>query len=296
LSNPLYDDEFGDRLASFEYAMLFPSISKERTVEFVDPICRHARYNFLMPTNLFHCNSLHEPILQKIPSSHYSRLLHCWLHLMKVTLQYNSTSSMVAPTKVTFMKRIKVKLIPNRREMKNDQLSSLFYSVDDLIRMRNREKRLTKELALNGILYGLDDDVFGLKTLQDRVQRKKRIVNALLCVLTEQEFHWESKEDLDHENIAKLYRLSSSESMRLAHLRGTMNSMQVDTFPIKSTKVTTFEAANKLPRSAKFRWSNDIADCALVPVIHDPLTPKCPRKRFQVSLNDNKVARRPSVE
>lgn len=203
-------------------------------------------------------------------------------------------ASSVAPVpnsnkKVRFVEFVKVKVISSRKELTEEEVSSTYFSSNDLSRIRKRERRLAKALSEGELLDDSDHDLFGITSKESKLQRKKRVVDGVLSVLLEQELQYAHyrRSPLDHEYIAKIYSQTALESRVLAYHRGLSNAANVtenllstgggageippnhlkSAFePVRST--TTNHHHHHPPNHSLFRWSNEITDSALVPVSH----------------------------
>jgi hypothetical protein len=186
------------------------------------------------------------------------------------------------PKRVSFKEHAKVKVIPPRTESTSEELSSISFSPTDLKKMRNRERRLSKELSSNGRLGNGDDDLTGLYSTLQKSQRKRRVFDGLDSVMMEQELQWDDGIQ-DHDYIAQVYSQTVHESRLLARHRGLETATQVGKLSKreKSSRTKVYSKKLKLPNPNLLRWSTDIADSALVPVSQAPITP--PRIRSSVS-------------
>jgi hypothetical protein len=110
------------------------------------------------------------------------------------------------------------------------ELYSCYYSSQDYVNFREREKNLHKQLSCWGTIQSPDEDMMGLETRIQRHHRKDRSRESIYAVIFEQEMNRDlvnrASDDLI---IAAIYKQCTETSSRLAYNRAMFNSSEVGT-------------------------------------------------------------------
>jgi hypothetical protein len=125
---------------------------------------------------------------------------------------------------------LQVHHIPCRDDLSRDELVDMWYSKDDYLDMKRREKRIIKKISTvantnNNNSHSIFQQVLGLKTKKELIERTKMIRHCQLLVLTEQErlkrvSSFQKYQNSTAEVLAQVYQGMSQHALQAARNRG----------------------------------------------------------------------------
>jgi hypothetical protein len=118
-----------------------------------------------------------------------------------------------------FSSDVEVFRIPNRGDITMDEIQSCNFSEKEFGEIRQRERRLARQLSRLGAVIDVGEDELGLESSQTKSRRKARRQEGQMSVLLEQTL----QNDVNHydtEYLAITYALYTKESATLAYDRG----------------------------------------------------------------------------
>lgn len=121
---------------------------------------------------------------------------------------------------VQFDLNVQVYEVLGRGDITDEELVATCYSGAEFTTIRQREKRLSRQLSMFGMITEADEDPFGVESKQDKRRRKKRMEDGQMSVLLEQELQYDTQ-GMDAENLAKVYSANTVESAQIAQFRAT---------------------------------------------------------------------------
>jgi hypothetical protein len=126
---------------------------------------------------------------------------------------------------VRFYPDVQMRPIPPLSDLSSQEKQAMWYSCREYFRMHKREKNIDEAIVCNSsVIHGGALVILGLESTEDRMWRRFRVRRSQLCVLIEQENHW-NQQDTDYvggelDLIARLYADFTRESREVALNRG----------------------------------------------------------------------------
>jgi hypothetical protein len=146
-----------------------------------------------------------------------------------------------APRKVHFNEVAKVMWIENINDMSVEELDASYYTPQDYLDIREREKNLFRQLSNWGTIQSTADDIMGLECRAQRYNRKGRSRDSIYAVVLEQEMNRNPETGVcDDVTLCQIYQPYTIEATRMASDRALKNSMQVGTAPSQQERSNRF--------------------------------------------------------
>jgi hypothetical protein len=184
---------------------------------------------------------------------------------------------------VRFYHNVQVFEILSREDITTEEIIASSFTDEEYHRMRERERRLSRQLSRLGRLLDHTEDALGLECKEAKVKRKVRVQEGQVSVLLEQELQWGCL-DQGPDFIANRYSDYTRESARLAHIRGLSTAVHVQNlfWNEASLSVSSNDIA---PTTTPYLWMRAATDLALIPV--ESRTKLLPFPASTVTTTDN---------
>lgn len=139
-----------------------------------------------------------------------------------------------ARRKISFNEMAMVMWIDTVDELSDDEFDASYYSPQEYLAIREREKSLFRQLSNLGVVRSLSDDIMGLESRLQRYHRKSRSRESIATVIFEQEMNRNPTNGrCDDTILSQMYIPYSREASFAAQERAWKNSIQTGTTPIK---------------------------------------------------------------
>jgi hypothetical protein len=128
--------------------------------------------------------------------------------------------------KVRFYSDVQMRPIPPLSDLSSQEKRAMWYSCREYLRMHKQEEKLDEAILCNSSVHseGALVTALGFESIEDRMWRRFRVRRGQLCVLIEQENHWNQRQTDcvggEHGLIARLYADFARESREAALKRG----------------------------------------------------------------------------
>jgi hypothetical protein len=159
------------------------------------------------------------------------------------TINFSSDAAAkhISPRKVHFNEVAAVMWIENIDDLSVEELDASYYTPQDYFDIREREKKLFRQLSNWGTIHSTADDILGLECRVQRYHRKGRSRDSIYAVVLEQEMHRNLKTGVcDDVTLSQIYQPYTMEATRMARDRALKNSMQVGTSPYQEGRSNRF--------------------------------------------------------
>jgi len=136
--------------------------------------------------------------------------------------------------KVHFFPEVRVKMCLALSEYTAEELASQWYTMDDVMTMRNHDRRIA-QMMNRGVMIPRNDPFFCTRGLESktpngafqRIQNKRK---GMLSVLLEQARQWKDSDYYDDDGISERYAFTSRRCAVEARWRGIMDEEDVAFF------------------------------------------------------------------